>query len=202
MPRSDRSRPTSGRTARTRSRSGGSSSSSSGLVIGGISAAVLIVVAVAFFANGAGTKKASATETKPAPAPKPETHAVENTPPVESTSYAPRPGKSPARPAPAIADADLATAEAHYRQAVQHWNDGQRARTAGNTDAYLKAMDDAYAEMEEQRAALRTYTDWYEEADLEGWEMPGSYVGLSHRLDTYDRMFQKVKKLKQVTQPR
>ena len=88
------------------------------------------------------------------------------------------------------------TANEHYRKSVDLWNEGQKARKDGNSEVYTQSLKDAFAEMELSRDALRDQTDWLDEADLEGWAIPGDYEGLRRRLGVWDKHYQKVKKLK------
>jgi len=85
-----------------------------------------------------------------------------------------------------------------FREATEIWNQGQSAREDGRTRDYQKALLESWDALERMYAALEPYTDWFEEADLEGWAMPAYYGVLQKRLDLWDGFRAKVKKLKPV----
>ena len=196
--------PTRGQTARASSRaraSRSSSQSSSGLLIGGgIAAAALIAVLVFALGGGASDAQQAGVPQEPSAAtdPTPAATAAPSSEPLVVTG-AGRAGSVPDRPAPAIDQAVIDEARGHYDAAVQLWNEGQRARQSGASDVYVKRTKEAFDELQKQRELMRPYTDWYEEADLEGWAAPAEYsVGLQRLLDQWDPLYQRVKKLKQV----
>lgn len=195
-------RPRSGRstgTRRPRRRASSSSQGNQAAIIGGVAGVALVVVLVFVLSRG-GSDAAAATSTPPAAGGAPPAADARGTRAEDPdlSGGTERAGKTPDRPAPSIAAADMQRAEEHYRAAVEKWNDSQRSRNAGDQTAYAQALDDAFEELQKQREALRTYTDWFEEADLGDWAMPAEYDVLQQKLDVYDRLYQRVKKLKQV----
>lgn len=107
-------------------------------------------------------------------------------------------GSQPGRAAPAIPESVWGKAGALYREAAGLWNDGQEARGEGNSAEYQRAVLDSWAVLEKLYAAIEPYTDWFEEADLEGWEMPADYDRLQGRLDVWDSLRAKVRKMKPI----
>ena len=59
-----------------------------------------------------------------------------------------------------------------------------------------------WAQFEKLGALIEPYTDWFEEADLEGWAMPPDYRRLQRRLEVWDALRTKVRKLKPVNRRR
>lgn len=123
----------------------------------------------------------------------------QSAPSVDLSGSQAKAGKTPDRPAPKIAQADMDRAEELFRKGQEKWNDAQRARQAGDTTTYAAALAEAFDHLQGQRKALETYTDWLDEADFEDWALPAEYVALRKRLGVYDPMYQKVKKLKQTS---
>lgn len=116
--------------------------------------------------------------------------------PSPSSSAQAKPGKTPAKPAPELTDAQMAAAEAHFQRAKQLWNDAQTARNASNTEEFKRAIQASWKECEAMTDSLRTQIEWLEEADLDGWAMPASYVALQRRFDEWDRVRSMVRKNK------
>jgi hypothetical protein len=160
-------------------------------------AALLVVVLIFALATGGGGSGTEAAESPRGDATGVEPSVPASAPAAGLTGGTPREGETPERSAPPIQEADLARAQQHYENAKQKWNEGQRARSSGDHETYVTATKEAFEEMEKQRDALRPYTDWYEEADLGDWAMPAEYGALQRRLDTYDRLYQRIKKVKQ-----
>ncbi len=195
-------RASAGRGARSSSSGGGNQT---GLLVG---IGAVAVVAVMFFVfSGGGAKDAGQT---PAENPATKTPAAKTpdvkAPPELVGDDSPRsfatfgkgagkPGKVPITPAPEIDVNDVVKADAALRAAKLKWNDAQRARTAGDHVAFKEHLDAATIAMRQSRAAIETYTDWLEEADLSGWALPASYVDLQKELGPQDQLFQKIKKV-------
>jgi hypothetical protein len=172
------------------------------MMVGGLLAAIAVVVVIVVMAGGGSGGGATPAADTPRSAPQGGTAPAAAVPQAGASVSTKldgrsRAGKTPGRPAPPIAQADLDRAAAHYAAGVAKWNESQAARNKGDTTAYAAALDEAFAALAKQREAIRPYTDWFEEADLEGWAMPAEYDGLQRLLDKWDPTYQKVKKLKQ-----
>lgn len=160
---------------------------------------VVVVVLVAFFALRGGSTPAKPTAdpaaAKPAaakPAP------VESAPPPAARGFGEgeaKAGKPPRTPAPEIDLAQIAKADAAVELAKAKKNEAETARRAGDHSAFKSHLDAAMTAMQQCRSAVEPYTDWLEEADLEGWAMPASYVSLQARLGAWDKLFQQIKKI-------
>ena len=180
-----------------RGRTGSDSSSGNPLLLfGGLAAAGLVVGLVFLIGGGSGGAGKGGTDASPA---KPASASPQSgTPPSSSPSGgAPKAGKTPDRPAPTIDPASLALAQQHYDTAKDKVNEGERARQSGDSGTYTAALQVAFQELESQRDALRPFTDWLEEADMGDWALPAEYTALQRKLGEYDKLFQRVKKLKQ-----
>ena len=205
---SSSSRSSAGGARRPSSRASSSASGGNqGLFIGIGVVAVIAVVAVFMMGGGggksggegagggaaaAGTPSNGATGgSSAASAPDPVPSSDATLPAAEA-----KPGKTPTKAAPAITQAALDEANLHYRNAVELWNKGTKARDAGDSTVYTDSLKEAFDEMEALRDALRDQTDWLDEADLEDWAIPADYEGLRRLLGVWDKHYQKVKKLK------
>jgi hypothetical protein len=163
----------------------------------------LVLGVVLFFASSSGgpvssTGGSSSPSGNNTPAADSNNRAAPS-PSVDLSGSQPKAGKTPDRPAPKIAQADMDRAEELFRKGQEKWNDAQRARQAGDTTTYAAALAEAFEHLQGQRKALEAYTDWLDEADFEDWALPAEYVALRKRLGVYDPMYQKVKKLKQTS---
>ena len=106
-----------------------------------------------------------------------------------------RAGKTPQTPAPAISAEAWAQADAQYDKAKELWTQAQLARNKGESKQYADTLRVAWTELEKLREVMSPYTDWFEQADLEGWAMPAEYDRLQQRLNQWDPLRQKVHKL-------
>ena len=113
-----------------------------------------------------------------------------------------RSGSTPGRAAPAIPAAVWDEADELYRDTAALWNEGQTARNQGESAEYQKKVLEAWDVLEKLYAKIEPYTDWYEEADLEGWAMPSDYGRLERRLGEWDALRTKVRKMKPMKQRR
>ncbi|MEO0480012.1 MAG: hypothetical protein AAF196_11060 [Planctomycetota bacterium] len=88
-----------------------------------------------------------------------------------------RAGSTPDRPAPALNEAIFSQVNEFYEEAKQLRNEGQTARQAGNTGEFRRLYNEA---LDKLREGLEMIPEdallWYDEADLEGWAIPGAYV--------------------------
>lgn len=165
-----------------------------------LSGVLVLGVAVFFMSSGGGSSSSGTSTTQsPAESSRSTPAPVRSTPSVDLSGGQAKPGKTPDRPAPKIAQADMDRAEELFRLGQEKWNDAQRARQAGDTTTYAAALAEAFDHLQGQRKALESYTDWLDEADFEDWALPAEYVALRKRLGVYDPMYQKVKKLKQTS---
>ena len=66
----------------------------------------------------------------------------------------------------------------------------------GTTADYQQALLDSWEVFNKLFASVSAYTEWYEEAEFEGWAIPASYDRLQKMLNKWDPLRGKVKKLK------
>lgn len=170
----------------------------------GAGVVVVIVVMLVVFAGGgtptaqpaaAGTNQPARAQLSPAPA----AAQSDDTPaPSGLAGFGEgegKPGKPPKTAAPEIELAQVAKADTAFATAKQKKNDAELARRAGDHTAFKEHLAAASIAMQQSRTAIEPYTDWLEEADLEGWALPASYVDLQKRLGLYDKLFQQIKKV-------
>ncbi len=169
-----------------------------GLAAGGLALVIILVMMTWSGGNSEAANTGDGEKQKPAPAKAQQPEAPKKTTQSPSnSSYAARPGKTPGRPAPPIPASVIERTEQLFADAKAKWNEGQRARKSGDTATYTKAIKEAYESIQGINKALDPYSTWYEEADLEGWAMPGEYVGLSKKFNKYDKLAAMVQKVKQ-----
>lgn len=182
---------------RAAARAGASGGGNQNLVMVGVG--VVVVVIVAFFAlrGGAPPAKSAANPAAAKPADAKPT-LVESAPPPSARGFGEgeaKAGKPPRTPAPEIDLAQIAKADTAVELAKVKKNEAETARRAGDHSAFKAHLDAAMTAMQQCRSAVEPYTDWLEEADLEGWAMPASYVSLQARLGAWDKLFQQIKKI-------
>lgn len=159
-------------------------------------AVVVVIFAFVMMSSGSSNVPPDDANKVPAAVPEADLVPVEKSPGFDGFGQGDgKAGKPPKTPAPEIDLADLATAQSEFEAAKLKWNESQHARTAGDHAAFKEHINAAAILMQKSRAAIEKYTDWLEEADLEGWALDASYVDLQRRLDPWDRMFQKIKKV-------
>lgn len=107
-----------------------------------------------------------------------------------------RSGKTPDRPAPAIPESVLTKWDELYVKAKRLHDDARRAQSSGDGAEFNKLINDSWDVFVEIESVLETYIDWYQEADLDGWRMPNDYVRLQRRMDKYDPLKARVKRIK------
>ncbi|MHC4515099.1 MAG: hypothetical protein ACYTGW_10805 [Planctomycetota bacterium] len=156
----------------------------------GIGAGAVVVVLVAVWAlNGPGSDKPArpATPSRNQSA----TDAVLDREPsfgVPAVKTRGRPGKPPDRPAPAIQEADVAQAEALYREAKRLDIEARKAQKAGDNTTFNRLINDAWDKLEEVGPILQAYNDWFELADLEDWAIPASYLRYQKRIEKIEKL--------------
>lgn len=154
---------------------------------------VLVAAYVGFNSGGGGDPTPPAEQPKAAqPAAKQE--APKPKPVVEAGSA--KAGKPPKRPAPAIDERVYEKTDAWYDQARKLFEDGQKLRDKGDSNAFQKKMHEAWDIMEQIPPALDSYTTWEEEANMGNWAVPAEYDALRKRLARYDELRMKLKRSK------
>lgn len=151
---------------------------------------VVLAVVVIYFVFMSGPSAPAADQPGEPPAP------VRSEEPRRVTPSRASAGTPPDRPAPAIPALVWDDADDLYRRAADLWNEGQDARRAGNTAEYQAAVLDSWGVLKELYSGIEPYTDWFEEADLEGWAMPADYDRLQQQLGVWDSLRTKVRKMK------
>lgn len=161
-----------------------------GVIIGG--GAVLLLLVLAMMAMDKGSP-----DPDPTPAAKPIAEVAPKPPPAKDTSLpAAKSGKEPTRPAPELTADALAKADAYYYKAKKMNDDGRRAQAAGKNKEFNKLINDGWDTLESLDTSIETYTDWLEEADLEEWRLPPAYVKLQKRLNVYDKLRGRLRRVK------
>ncbi len=145
------------------------------LIVGGIAAVAVVVLMV--LSRGGGDEGDGA---KPEP-PK----AATNVQPAAAPAAAPVQlgagiaGKTPARPAPPLTAATLGTVRDLEARMKAHYNDGAKARNAGDNAAAREHQGKAKAVLDEIETLLEAPLLWQEEADMGGWSQPAEYVEMT-----------------------
>lgn len=176
---------------RASSRSAPASNTTGIIVGGGVVLVVVLVVAMTMF----GESNTPATGGKPAPS----ANAVEKPvpQPAKDLSLPPaKAGKEPARPAPELRVGDLTKADAYYLKAKKMNDDGRRAQATGDNKEFNRLINDSWDTLETLDTSIETYTDWLAEADLEDWRLPPAYVKLQKRLNVYDKLRGRLRRVK------
>lgn len=106
------------------------------------------------------------------------------------------PGKTPDFPAPEIQEADLAKAEALYAEARNLDIQARKAQKSGDHSTFNRLINDAWDRLEQIGPLIQRYEDWFEEADLSGWAMPGSYVGYRRRMEKIDKLRGRIRRIR------
>lgn len=165
------------------------------MMIGGIAAGVAVLAALFFAFGGTGGNNKKTTDPSNTPANKSSEPSKAAAPKLDGGKA--KAGKTPDRPAPAI-DADkMAKAEKLFEEATAEWNEAQKQRKAGRPKTEWKPnLDRAWDKLEEQRALLEDYSDWYEEADLGDWAIPAEYEALTKRQHVWGKVRQSIHKVK------
>jgi hypothetical protein len=187
-----RPRSSGGASRRRAGESNGNPALIAGVVFGGL--ALVLVIAWAAMASGSKApsgKSGSQTSTKTDDT---TTNQSTATAPQPLPASAPRAGKTPDRPAPPLTAELFAELDAHYEVAKNHWNDALRAKNVGDHGTFADEAHAGWDAIEKLENAMSDQTYWLEEADLSGWELPGSYVTLQEKLATFDKLRQRIKK--------
>jgi len=178
--------PRSGSAARTRSasrgsaRSRGSSRSSSSdssqmkLVIGAAAVAVVVILLILVSGNPSDAKAAS-PERAPAAVP-----ASSRAAPAPIATDAGKAGKTPDRPAPELSGSTLQRLDEILAEAKVHYNEGVKKRLAGDNSGARACQAEAKKLLDQWENLIQPQLLWQEEAELSGWQQPGSYQQLEH----------------------
>ena len=135
------------------------------------------LLAAALLSSSCG-RESTTTIAPPAPA-KPTVAtpaAPAAAPAVTSTAKA---GKTPAKPAPALSADTLAQVVTLYNQMGTHYNDGVKARTAGDNATAREHQGKAVDVLQQIDKLLEAPLLWQEEAEMEGWAQPAEYVQMA-----------------------
>src|SRR5690606_490935 len=181
--------------SRGRSSRGSSASSTNGsqqaLVIGGI--ALAVVVALLFVMNSGGGEKAEAADKGAAPAPAAQPAAAKSEAAAPVTLSAAKAGKAPSRAAPALSQATLDEFNALVTKAKGFYNEGVKARTAGDNMGARDQQASAKDVLDEAQKLVAAQLLWQEEAQMEDWAQPAEYVTLEKLYAQYQSLTKKVR---------
>jgi len=163
-----------------------------GVILGGGALVVVLVIVAVMMSGGSGDGKAD-----PTAAPRSVGKAAPTPPPKKDVSLpAAKAGKEPTRPAPALTVEVLTKADAYYYKAKKMNDDGRRAQAAGKNKEFNALINDGWDTLEALDKSIETYTDWLAEADLEEWRLPPVYVKLQKRLNVYDKLRGRLRRVK------
>ncbi|MCB9870242.1 MAG: hypothetical protein H6836_01285 [Planctomycetes bacterium] len=162
------------------------------IIVGGVVVVGVLIVVLSMMS--------SKTE---APKPKPKTPAAKTEPekPAAKSSLPEpamqaKPGKPPTKAPPTLETATLTAADELYNKAKTLDLDARKAQAAGDQQKFNTLINDSWETLTKLDKHLEPYTNWLEEADMEGWEMPGIYRQLQRRFNQYDKLKGRVRKAK------
>ncbi|MCA8974466.1 MAG: hypothetical protein KDC98_07075 [Planctomycetes bacterium] len=150
--------------------------------------AIAIVIILVVMMRGGGDEKADTPAVAP-PAASPAGGA--SSAPVQVGT--PKAGKKPDRPAPELTQETLSKLDQLLAEAKTHYNEGVKKRTAGDNSGAREAQAKAKTLLDEWQALVATQLRWQEEAEMEGWEQPGTYDLLSRRYPKFSSLEKSVR---------
>ncbi len=163
-----------------RRRSGGRSSSpkkkdQTPLIMGGAGLLVLIVILAVVNSGGSasdqeGDAAGNSSAKQPAQADAPKS--------IIGTSSS-KSGMTPDRPAPSLSQDTLAKMQDLYRQAKAISDEGMRLGIAGDNKKKRAKQSEAKVLIDKAKSLVESHSSWFEEADMEGWAVPGVYVTMN-----------------------
>lgn len=145
------------------------------MIVGGAVLLVVIVLLVIMNRSGSG----EATD-KDAPAKASSPDAGKSTPapaPVQLGSA--KSGKTPAKPAPALTTATLGKVDELYAQMKAYYNEGSKARQAGDNATAREHQAKAVDVLDQIDNLIEAPLLWQEEAEMKGWAQSAEYVQLA-----------------------
>jgi hypothetical protein len=144
------------------------------LVLGGVGLVVVVVVLVMMNSGGGGggAQQPAAPPQAPGAAPASQPKAA----PVQLAAA--KAGKAPARPAPPLTQAMLDQVRSLTASASALYNDGVKARSAGDNAAARERQAAAKDTLDQLQTLLQAPLLWQEEAQMEGWAQPAEYITL------------------------
>jgi len=140
------------------------------MVLGAI--AVVVVVVLIVMMKG-GTKDSGGTNDKP----QTPTPAAPKPAPAAPSSAA-KPGKTPAKPAPTLTAETLQQCRDQQAKAQALYNEGSKARTAGDNATARDKMSQAKVIIDQINQTLAVPMLWQEEAQMGDWTQSGEYIDL------------------------
>ncbi len=108
--------------------------------------------------------------------------------PSNSIDASGRAGNAPDRPAPPITAAIFAECDEYFAEAKAHYNDAQRARKDGNESKRTEEAKAGSNRIRDIKDLLEVQLGWHEEAGLEDWAIPSSYVTLEKKFEEWQTM--------------
>lgn len=146
------------------------------MLLGGIG---LLVVVVLIIISSQGGGESGGGKDGPAKAATPDIGKTQTPakPPVQlgaATS-----GKTPGRAAPALTTEMLGKVTDLKQQMEAHYNDGSKARTAGDNAAAREHQAKAKDMLDQIDKLIEPQLLWQEEAEMGGWAQPAEYVALA-----------------------
>ena len=140
-----------------------------------LAGAAVLVVVVFLVLRKSGSESADQggdqqTNESTRPATTPQTSS--STPPASS-------GKTPDRPAPELTADTVAKVMVLMREAKSLNNEGVVARNAGENMVARSKQSEAKKKIDQLKLLIEKQSEWQEEAEMEEWAQPGSYVKLT-----------------------
>jgi hypothetical protein len=136
--------------------------------------AIAVVVVVVLIVMMKGGSKDSGTNDTQSPTPTPA--AAKSAPAAPGSSA--KAGKTPAKPAPALTTETLQQCREQQAKAQALYNEGSKARTAGDNTTARDKMAQAKVIIDQINQTLAAPMLWQEEAQMEDWTQSGEYIDL------------------------
>ena len=99
-----------------------------------------------------------------------------------------RSGKTPDRPAPALSHETLDKIDNLLDEAKAFYNEGVKARNAGEHMKARDAQSKAKAKLDEWEELVEPQLRWQEEAEMEDWAQPAEYDLLTRRYPAFSKL--------------
>jgi hypothetical protein len=163
-------------------------------IVGGVM--VVIVIGVWALLGSGNDKPAKTPPAQHQPAVKEAVADKEPRRAVPAVKTSGQPGKTPDRPAPEIQEADLVRAEEFYKEARKLDIQARKAQTTGDNATFNRLINDAWDKLEAAFVSLEAYDAWLDEAILEDWALPGSYVRFGKRLEKLEKLQGRIKRVR------
>jgi hypothetical protein len=139
------------------------------------------------------SRNSSADASKP-PSTPPATQPAKTPAPAPTPApSAPKAGKTPTKPAPALTADTLAKVDGLLKEAKALNNDGVAARTAGKNDDARKKQSEASDKLEAVKTLTEKQWEWLQEAELGDWALTAEYTALAKVYDEISKLDKRIR---------